>query len=91
MKGEFEVKYTNKDIMDKLEFMHNDIQSTKLHATRTNGRVTVCENVITDLKNKLNETKERVNNTTLKIAGLSVIVAFIVSIVIYILTGQVIL
>ncbi len=37
--GEFNVRYTNKDIMDKLGSIHGELTLLKVQATKTNGSV----------------------------------------------------
>lgn len=41
--GDFTVKYTNKNIMDKLQEQDNTLNEILNHAKETNGRVTVLE------------------------------------------------
>lgn len=41
--GEFMVRYTNKDIMEKLESLDNTTQQILSHAQLTNGRVNLLE------------------------------------------------
>ena len=41
--NKFNVEYTNKDIMDKLDTLHNITQDIKIQTTRTNGRVLSLE------------------------------------------------
>jgi len=41
--NKFNVEYTNKDIMDKLDTLHNITQDIRIQTTRTNGRVLSLE------------------------------------------------
>lgn len=42
--SEFMVRYTNKDIMEKIESLHDIQEQTLMQTKKTNGRVTVLEN-----------------------------------------------
>ena len=41
--NKFNVEYTNKDIMDKLDTLHNITQDIRIQTTRTNGKVLSLE------------------------------------------------
>lgn len=41
--GQFRVNYTNKDIMDRLETINNNISKVRIMQARTNGKVKLHE------------------------------------------------
>ena len=49
---EFNVRYTNKDIMEKLESLHEKQEKTLIQAIKTNGRVNNHDSVIKKLATK---------------------------------------
>ena len=50
MQDKFKVTYTNKDIMDKLEKIHNQVEEVKRQAIKTNGCVAENKSNITFVK-----------------------------------------
>jgi len=46
MAEKFKVTYTNRDLMDKLEKIHGDIEDVKLAQAVTNGKVKIHSKVL---------------------------------------------
>lgn len=85
-----EISY--KDFYDKLDCIHKDITEIKIQTTKTNGRVTYCEDVIADHTYAIKELSEYNKNQDREINKLiikiSIIIA-LVSFIIYKATGYI--
>jgi hypothetical protein len=74
-----------KDFFEKLDSIHKDITEIKIQTTKTNGRVTQCEGVMSNhalairelVEYNRNQDKE-INRLILKISIIIAIVSFIV-------------
>ena len=74
-----------KDFYEKLESIHKDITEIKIQTTKTNGRVTHCEDTMADHTCAIKELAEynqnqdrEINKLIIKISVIIAIVSFIV-------------